>query len=171
MKRLLFKLSGYLPCRIIDIDDKPYLERYYLFSVLGREFYLHRFVSGDGDRNLHDHPWDFSFSLVLTGSYDEVVQKYFCPKSLGILKKRKLKRGRFNIIKGSKFHQIVSAEPETWTLFVTGKRIKDWGFLKTYKGIKAVFYTQPYSTGANRDWQKRAKPGRLTKRSALCVAN
>ncbi|WP_244260428.1 hypothetical protein [Burkholderia gladioli] len=57
MRRVLYAISSRLPCRIIADGNKPYLERYYLATVFGVRFYLHRFVASDPDRGLHDHPW------------------------------------------------------------------------------------------------------------------
>ena len=52
MRKLLFWLTSHLPCRIIAEEGSVYLERYYLFTLLGWRFYLHRFVGSDPDRGL-----------------------------------------------------------------------------------------------------------------------
>ena len=57
VRRVLFNLSGRFPCRFINRNpEERYLERYYLGKCLGLTFYLHRFVSPDGDEEVHDHP-------------------------------------------------------------------------------------------------------------------
>ena len=71
MRKLLFWLTSHLPCRIIAEEGSVYLERYYLFTLLGWRFYLHRFVGSDPDRGLHDHPWSRAFSIILAGWYWE----------------------------------------------------------------------------------------------------
>ncbi len=69
INKLLFKITGYLPCRLINHGNKRYLERYYILPFV----YLHRFTGVDGDRNVHDRPWLFAFSFVLNGSYVEEI--------------------------------------------------------------------------------------------------
>ena len=66
MNRLLLWLTGFLPCRIISEGDQPYLERYYLMTLFGWRFYIHRFVASDPDRGLHDHPWPKAYSIILS---------------------------------------------------------------------------------------------------------
>ena len=54
LNRLLYRLASPLPLRVIKEDDRPYLERYYVGTLLGVRCYLHRFVGSDPDRGLHD---------------------------------------------------------------------------------------------------------------------
>jgi len=115
INKLLFKLTNHLHCRCILSNGKPYLERYYIT----KNIFLHRFVSGDGDRHIHDHPWRWAFSLILLGSYIEELRN-------GPLVRRRW----FNWIGPHYFHRIINAKPGTWTLFVHGKRVKGWGFYK-----------------------------------------
>lgn len=133
IKKLLYNFSGNLPCRLIDIDGNPYLERYFIGKIFGITFYLHRFVSADTERNVHDHPWGWAFALVLAGGYQEERLQYFDLKSDGwVSKNRNIHRGKINVINAPVFHRIGSAEPETYTLFVHGPRIKGWGFLESF---------------------------------------
>lgn len=70
------------PSKHITLDGinggprRPYLTRWH---VLPRNkwlnVYLHRFVHGDDDRALHDHPWH-SASLILDGRYIEHTAEY-----------------------------------------------------------------------------------------------
>jgi hypothetical protein len=58
-------------------ERRPYLTRWH---VLPRNkwfnIYLHRFLHGDDDRALHDHPWR-SASLILEGRYTEHTAEYY----------------------------------------------------------------------------------------------
>ena len=72
--KALFRASGNLPCRIIADANGPYLERYYLATVFGIRFYIHRFVASDPGRGLHDHPWPWAGSVVLSGFYFEMTR-------------------------------------------------------------------------------------------------
>jgi len=126
----LYKLTANRPCRLIMSNSKPYMERYYLGSLLGLTFYLHRFVSSDGDRALHDHPWRFSAGFCLAGGYLEKRLRWFNPKNGFDCSEKNVRPGRFNIIRAATFHQIIKAKPETWTLFFHSPKFKGWGFMQ-----------------------------------------
>ena len=157
-----FWLTSRLPCRIIDEDGRPYLERYYLGTVLGWRFYLHRFVGSDPDRALHDHPWTRAFSIILSGWYWEETRS-------GTRKVR-----WFNALTGDTFHRVVLPQTYSikrgfsdswcWTLFFhrTGHQ-KDWGFLRPINGENGAALFMPYRysrEGNQRDWWLRAPKGK-----------
>lgn len=117
--------------------DGDYLERYYLsgWSPFGLDperhrwfkwmpgIYLHHFLNSDPDNELHNHPFDVSYSLILTGGYIEhrrhegsdIVSRILTP-------------GCTNTIRHDHFHRVELIEKDAWTLFIAGKRIQDWGF-------------------------------------------
>lgn len=168
MARFLYWLSSFLPCRIIDGDDGPYLERYYLATVFGWNFYLHRFIADDPDRGLHDHPWRLAFSLVLSGYYYEETR-------MGVNKVR-----WFNWLTGNSFHRVVlpynddlrfaTGVQQCWTLFCHGPAVKRWGFWRelwtgkpgeTIREGAAVFEPYSYQREGKQDrWWKLARKGR-----------
>lgn len=71
------------PSKVITLDGidggerRPYLTRWHLIPR-NRWFnlYLHKFVHGDDERALHDHPWP-SASLLLEGRYIEHTSEWF----------------------------------------------------------------------------------------------
>lgn len=71
------------PSKVITLDGidggerRPYLTRWHLIPR-NRWFnlYLHKFVHGDDERALHDHPWP-SASLILGGRYIEHTSEWF----------------------------------------------------------------------------------------------
>ncbi len=130
LRKALYHFSGRLPCRLIHSQGKRYLERYYLGQLFGFTFYLHRFVGSDGDRALHDHPWKRAGALCLAGGYLERRIRWFNPETGYDTYDRHIRPGRFNRIPAAVFHQIVSAEPDTWTLFFHTPKIKPWGFME-----------------------------------------
>lgn len=114
---------------VIMRRGKPYLTRW---DLLGNRFtdsphiYLHRFWQSD-QQHLHDHPWPF-WSLILRGGYWEVaswnlpgcepvvVDKWHRPFSL-------LRRPAWWT------HRVVIEKPgRTWTLVITGRKQREWGF-------------------------------------------
>lgn len=137
VNRLLYWLTARLPCRLISLDSGPYLERYYLGEWFGVTCYLHRFVSGDSERHMHNHPWAHGRALVLSGSYvEEVAVDLY---GGGCLTERHTVRW-WNVVNGNTFHRIHEAKPGTWTLFMHGERqriklgmtsrLKGWGFIE-----------------------------------------
>lgn len=97
--------------------------------------YLHVYQSGDdAPFGYHDHPWN-SISILLKGGLLELlrVQKTPPGKSLLTVPRRigKIngKRGKRIIIrKATDIHYIGQVEPGTITLFLTGRKRKEWGF-------------------------------------------
>lgn len=171
--KFLFWFSGLLPCRLIKIDDNPYLERYYLFEVFGFTFLIHRFIDLDGDRTLHNHPWS-AFSVVLAGSYVEAVLVGLCPFSGWIEKNIKVRL--FNYVPAKKFHQIVDIKPNTWTLFIHKKRSgRGWGFFEKMtldderEAKVAVIFHQPHPIKTTLDWHKTAPIGADIERELLVM--
>lgn len=96
-----------------------YLRRWYVIPrnpVLN--VYLHRFVRDDDDRALHDHPW-INASVVLSGRYREIMPD-------GVAERR---RGSVTVRPARAFHRIEVIAHPVWTLFLTGPRTREWGFL------------------------------------------
>lgn len=179
MRTFLFWLASRLPCRIISDGNTPYLERYYLFTVLGWRFYLHRFVGSDPDSGLHDHPWSRAFSIILAGWYWEHTRA-------GVRKVR-----WFNSLTGDSFHRVVLPlakytdpylDQPCWTLFFhRAAKVKAWGFWREAKVSDlvigddghlvgkqgAVFVPYVYTrTDEVADWWNRVPKGRDEPRRA-----
>ena len=159
---LLYRFAGRLRYRLISIAGRPYLERHFLFKRFGMTAYLPHFVSGDDERNVHDHPWLWAFSVILAGGYTEERLRWFDPDCGFALDLRRMFPLRINIIGPRAFHRIIKPKPGTWTLFVHGPRVKRWGFLEHCARYAAgqdrsmvyheTVYRQPYTAGESRDW-------------------
>jgi hypothetical protein len=131
LNRLLYRLSAYCRCRVINgPDGLPYLERYHLLRLpFGYRAYLHRFVASDPGRGLHNHPWRHALSLVLCGAYEET--RMLDAREDNALHSRRLRAGRFNFISGQVFHRInIPEKSECWSLFVHAPKAKSWGFIQ-----------------------------------------
>lgn len=185
MNKFLFWMTGFLPCRIINDGERPYLERFYLFSFLGWTFYIHRFVASDPDRGMHSHPWRLAFSIVLSGWYWEHTFYGF----------RKVRW--FNSLTGDTFHRVVLPQEvhgacvgnryyrtredvPCWTLFFhTSKNVKEWGFLRSVGAVHNMLYKPntesdgsmiytPYKytrEGNQTEWWTRAPTGREVRKA------
>lgn len=99
--------------------------------------YLHKTTGSDTDRALHDHPW-INCSVVLRGGYIEVLETRRVWRRTGsIVFRRSVTPHRIVLPRG----QI-----ETWSLFVTGPAIREWGYRlpngwcqwQSFKGHRAV---------------------------------
>jgi len=181
INRLLFNFSSRLPCRLITVNDNPYLERYYMGKLFGFTFYLHRFVSSDSEKHIHNHPWKHGGSIILSGGYIEERLVDLCPSvSASGCATRKIKRLFFNVVNGNTFHRITYARPKTWTLFFHNSRsvlrdekyhstYKGWGFLSReyVVGHHEVTMFKPYDTSNTMNWWETAPTGKNSKRLPL----
>jgi hypothetical protein len=85
--------------------------------------YLHQFLHDDEDRALHDHPWWF-VSWMLRGGYYELTQKNCHVRGwLSLAYRPAIHAHRVVLPK------TLSGDPvPAWTLVVTGRVVRDWGF-------------------------------------------
>lgn len=161
--RWLFNISGNLHCRLIKINGRPYIERYYLGTIFGVTFYLHRYLDPDGDRDRHDHPWLWSVGIPLTGGYTEERVRWLDPKHGPVCVMRKIRWLMPNFIMAAAAHRIASVKPNTWTLFFHYKRVKGWGFFKHTPGTPGVLYHQHLSA-TSESWPLWTPLGRYVAR-------
>jgi hypothetical protein len=140
IENFLFKIIDTfdLDRRVISREDgEKYLTRYYIFRKPLKwmpSIYIHCFHNGDPDLELHDHPWDKSISFILDGSYlEEKRQKSYLGATYNI-NVRRFAPGNINYIRGTDFHRVKLLTPKVWTLFISGSKIKDWGFWDRYTG-------------------------------------
>lgn len=84
--------------------------------------YLHHFLRSDDDRALHDHPW-WNLSILLRGAYTEHTIS-----DGGVNVRHVRKAGCWKFRYASHAHRIELHDGPCWTIFVTGPRIREWGF-------------------------------------------
>jgi hypothetical protein len=121
------------------VENEPYLERYYLFLRERERFpfnvFLHKFLKSDPD-DVHDHPWPYA-TLILKGGYWEWIPHF---DTVG----RKTGEyqvwrgpGHFRVSKANSFHRIeLDPDITAWTLFMPGRKCRDWGFMVQNKWIQ-----------------------------------
>lgn len=120
-----------------DNPDGAYLRRWWLLPrnpVLN--IYLHHFLRDDDDRALHDHPWIWC-SLLLSGGYIEHTIA-----AGGVHRRQEREAGSMKVSGPWRAHRVellkvrdfVATQPDNvrplscWTLFITGPRLRTWGF-------------------------------------------
>lgn len=104
-----------------------YLERWHL--VPRNRFinvYLHKFSGSDDDRALHDHPWA-SLSFLLKGKLREVYPVII--NGMEFHPQRMIPRFKPVFRSASYAHRLEIGREPAWTLFITGPKVREWGFL------------------------------------------
>jgi hypothetical protein len=149
--RLPLWLTRYLCDRAMDVvvsrppdfvvgdSDPVYLRRWYVTgwsrydrtapaTSLGQalrrglpNIYIHQFLASDDDRALHDHPW-FNLSILLFGCYTEHTIA-----AGGVHRARRYGAGALKLRRPGAAHRI-EIERMVLTLFITGPKVRDWGF-------------------------------------------
>lgn len=136
----------------------PYLLRWWVFGKskeldkhgepkprrpFGLSVYVHCFVRSDDDRANHDHPWDWC-SLLLANDYIEHTGNSFAwPPEVQV---EHYRAGSLRFGRAEGLHRVqlfpgeqvvwlkdgsglATNETPVWTLFITGKWRRDWGFM------------------------------------------
>lgn len=124
------------PDFVIGEANNPYVLRWWIiprnkwFNI-----YLHKFLRSDDPRALHDHPW-WNVSIILKNGYFEVQQFHhyargFISNDLPEWQERVWRRpGTVIFRKATTAHRIeLASELPVWSLFITGRVVRDWGFL------------------------------------------
>lgn len=112
-----------MPDFIIGGAHAPYLLRWF---VIPRNpvfnIYVHEFRRSDDDRALHDHPW-INLSILVAGEYTEHTIR------AGGIHVRRVRREGDLVLRGPRHaHRIELHEGPCLTLFITGPRLRAWGF-------------------------------------------
>lgn len=147
---------------ISPVENLLYMERFWLFNPYPPEssgaskrwrfpisIRLHHIVLPDQDRHLHDHPWN-ARTVILRGGYQEVRPYDDAPRQplvgtmpSGLVYVRHA--GDTCRLMFGEYHRIVSVQPDTWTMFITGRYRGTWGFMvdghkvpwREYLGLEA----------------------------------
>jgi quercetin dioxygenase-like cupin family protein len=111
------------PDFVVGGQENPYMLRWWLiprnpvFNI-----YLHQFLRSDDDRALHDHPW-FSFSICLQG---EMLEHTI--RAGGVKAVKRIKAGDVAVRTPWTAHRLELVSDTAMTVFITGPRIRPWGF-------------------------------------------
>lgn len=115
-----------------ELPKIPYMLRWYVIPR-NRWFniYLHKFLRSDKDVP-HDHPW-WSVSLTLT---EYLIERRWLPEPNtsrgGTQEVSVIHKGDVVFRSATYAHQIIVPEScagsGVWTLFITGPKLRSWGF-------------------------------------------
>lgn len=141
--RIIGRAARRQPDQIIGGSEDPYLLRWY-FIPRNRFFnvYVHRFLRSDDDRALHDHPW-VNMSVLLEGRYVEHTIRaggieVRCARTAGSIVLRRARHA----------HRIELDDGPCWTLFITGPRVRVWGFHCPHRWVPWQEFVDPTDSGA-----------------------
>lgn len=115
-----WKLVRGIPHQVIGGELRPYMKRWYLIPRnRWLNVYLHQFLRSDDDRALHDHPWWF-VSIMIRGQYTEITES----GAAGVV------RAAWSIAlrRATHRHRVVIGSKPAWTIVITGRRVREWGF-------------------------------------------
>ena len=117
------KLKG---INVVTDTKEVILQRRFIIHRTNFGVYLHKCTFPDLNPNLfHDHPWSWSFSIILKGYYIEERPGFGQDDE-----KRKLRFLSLNILGRNTFHRLSEISKNgVWTLYFRGKRAKKDGFL------------------------------------------
>lgn len=123
--RLLPKITWGVPG---GLPECPYFRKWVIdfgpFAIR-----LHRWYSDDDHRAMHDHPYWF-VTLVLRGGYTDVS-----PDGID-----RLSAGDARFRPAEYRHSVQNVRPNTWTLLVSGRPWRRWGFWVGGKLVKRDKY-------------------------------
>jgi len=109
------------PCDlVVDVD---YMERWYVIPR-NRFFniYIHHFMGSD-EPIPHNHPW-YSLSWIVSGHYTE-----------HLLSGSRIKRAGSWTLRTPDLYHWIEIDKPVYTLFITGPRLQEWGFLRGAKWV------------------------------------
>ncbi len=147
-----FWLLGLFPHILIKREGgRPYLTRYCLLGGspyttahpwLPFNLFLHCFHASD-EHTPHNHPWRWSRSLILSGSYREhrllnANSLAFVGAYRAIWLDQTFNPGSWNRLDDQTFHWVELQTPKVWTLFLCGKKVQQWGFYTPERGFKTA---------------------------------
>ena len=149
IRRFLLWLTARLPVKVIG-RGSPFVEWYYLGTPFGLfRVQIHRFLRSDPD-GLHDHPWGWARTFILTGWYLEERRDTIRVRTAGDT----------YALTGDTFHRVVLpiGAREVWTLFIHGPYVKHWGFLQPHRMLLPQREGPSWSDPFGGLWEYQARP-------------
>lgn len=151
IQRLIERAERRVPDFIIGGEADPYMRRWWLVRRNRlANVYLHNMLRDDDDRALHDHPWP-NVSIILRGGYTEIVPAFPLHWERGDRRTNAISRRAGEVIvRGARSpHRLALIDGEPcWSLFLTGPRLRAWGFWCEHGWRHWREFTDPATAGA-----------------------
>lgn len=137
--KALYAFTAEMPCKTIEVNGTPYLRRYFVCEHAdGSQEWLHQFLTADGERHIHSHPWA-AVSTILCGGYTEEYEYTLRPGKKQIT----LRTGDKNVITADRLHRIIEVHGHCWThMLVAAERSETWHFINE-AGEREIMLTSP----------------------------
>lgn len=110
---------------VLGLPECPYVIRWRIETPIG-SLRVHHWLGPDDDRALHDHPWWF-ITFVIKGGYTEDIPNGTITLNAPAIRYRPAEYQ----------HTVRPHVGGAWTILLTGKRARYWGFWLGEKFIKA----------------------------------
>lgn len=109
----------------LGLPECPYVIRWRAETPWG-SLRVHHWLAGDDQRAYHDHPWWF-VTFLLRGSYADAT-----PGGTEILAAPAVRFRR-----SAHQHTVIPGKRGAWTVLVTGRKTRAWGFWRGGRFVKA----------------------------------
>ena len=117
---------------IRDTKGQLRFTRRHIFSTPWFHCYIHRILHQDDDFHLHNHPWTF-LGIILWGGYEERTPK-------GGSRNRRI--GSIGYGGLGYYHKVAKIFGPTTSLFFTGVKRYDWGYMTSEGFIQNERYRE-----------------------------
>jgi hypothetical protein len=108
---------------LLGLPECPYLIRWRLEFPFG-SLRVHHWLGPDDDRAFHDHPW-FFLTFVVRGGYTDRSPGQ---TPLSAYRNEHLRAPAIRFRPALHRHTVVPDPGGAWTVMLTGRRVRDWGF-------------------------------------------
>lgn len=136
-------------CGSVSLFKRPLA---WLFQQCGIAIRIHKILRSDAGRDFHNHPWNF-VTILLKGSYFEVIpkfnengfyegEKHTFYENGEILYRPHKHFHRLNLLVRQVFNnnKVIDVQyVPVWTLFITFRKRRIWGFMEKPYGITPHF--------------------------------
>jgi hypothetical protein len=133
LDKLIGDAKNRAPDFIIGGDtNPPYIRRWYLTTREDDKMrvYLHQQSRDDDARAMHDHIGN-NVSIILDGGYMEYTPEGVYKRQPGdVIVRQADQLHRLQLFRHPDTFRVV----ESWSLFIVGPKIRDWGFMCPNKG-------------------------------------
>jgi len=109
----------------LGLPECPYVRRWRIEFPFG-SIRVHHWFSHDDSRAFHDHPWWF-LTFAVKGSYTDVSRQG----------RDRLRPGSIRYRPALHQHTVYPAPGGCWTILVTGRPRRKWGFYPKGRFVKA----------------------------------